>query len=204
MKIRYLALLAFSGTLLAILGCAGSRSGGKAAAQQSAEPEFVYNRFNIHVVDSPSRDGVVSRASYANWVNPVSKHWFVPANTKLKVTYRRRGVFPGFEFTIAETGRKVYYEFNSRNTGMSPSEYLKLITAPNPMSKHVLTSKDKEGVKAGKVLVGMSKMGVRVALGHPAPHRTPSLQANEWIYWRDRYRTMVVQFGEDGKVVAVR
>ena len=36
-------------------------------------------------------------------------------------------------------------------------------------------------------------------LGYPPAHRTPSLDANEWYYWRNRWKQFVVVF--DGNTV---
>jgi len=202
MKFKHLALLALASAMTLAIGCKSGGSGGE-PGNATKGPAQIYNKFNIHVVESPSRNGTVSRASYANWVAPISEHWIIPPGTKMRVLYRRRGIFPGYEITL-EDGRKVYYEFNARNTGMSAAEYLSVITSQGPVNHQGLSKKDQEGIKTGKALTGMSKLGVRVALGHPAPHRTPSLKQNQWIYWRDRYRTMVVQFDENGKVASVR
>jgi len=50
----------------------------------------------------------------------------------------------------------------------------------------------------------MTKEGVRIALGYPAVHKTPSLDGNSWTYWKNRFATTVVEFGNDGKVISIR
>ena len=49
----------------------------------------------------------------------------------------------------------------------------------------------------------MSKKAVLVALGHPPAHATPSLESDEWKYWKSRWNTMIVIF-KNGKVAAIR
>jgi outer membrane protein assembly factor BamE (lipoprotein component of BamABCDE complex) len=49
----------------------------------------------------------------------------------------------------------------------------------------------------------MSKDGVRIALGYPAIHRTPSLDSDTWTYWHHRHRRALIQFDEDGKVIRI-
>ena len=44
----------------------------------------------------------------------------------------------------------------------------------------------------------MTKNGVRIALGYPAAHRTPSLENNSWIYWHNRFGTKVIEFDRKG------
>ncbi|MHB8110292.1 MAG: hypothetical protein ACYDHW_09690 [Syntrophorhabdaceae bacterium] len=38
----------------------------------------------------------------------------------------------------------------------------------------------------------------------PAPHKTPSLGSNTWIYWMNRFKTIAVYFDQQGKVESVR
>jgi hypothetical protein len=83
-----------------------------------------------------------------------------------------------------------------------PRQYIDLITSPTPVAYDDLSDVDRQGIEAGKALVGMSKEGVKIALGYPARHRTPSLEDNRWTYWRGRHDTYVVEFDADGKVVS--
>jgi outer membrane protein assembly factor BamE (lipoprotein component of BamABCDE complex) len=48
--------------------------------------------------------------------------------------------------------------------------------------------------------IGMTKNGVRAALGYPATHRTPSLENQTWIYWTNRFQNYYVRFDKNGKV----
>ena len=66
-----------------------------------------------------------------------------------------------------------------------------------------LSEKDQEGIKAGQALVGMTKGGVKIALGYPAMHKTPSTDLNKWVYWKRTIRTITVTF-KDGKVAAIK
>jgi outer membrane protein assembly factor BamE (lipoprotein component of BamABCDE complex) len=76
--------------------------------------------------------------------------------------------------------------------------------SPGPVSYSGLTAEDQEGIKAGKATVGMTKQGVKVALGYPAQCKTPSLDANTWVYWKSRFNTRAVNFGGDGKVESIK
>ena len=87
---------------------------------------------------------------------------------------------------------------------MSVDEYIQLIASPTRVSLNKLSHIDRKGIKEGKVYAGMTKQGVRVALGYPAAHRTPSLEDNVWIYWRNRFQTVAVEFDPSGKVTHIR
>ena len=56
-----------------------------------------------------------------------------------------------------------------------------------------------EMVQHGEVAPGMTREQVLMSLGYPPAHRTPSLDANEWYYWRNRWKQFVVVF--DGNTV---
>ena len=63
-----------------------------------------------------------------------------------------------------------------------------------------MSAKDREGIKKGEPLVGMTKAGVLLATGYPPISRTPSTDANEWVYWRNRFNTILVKFNSKGVV----
>ena len=46
------------------------------------------------------------------------------------------------------------------------------------------TKKEQELIKKGKVDVGMSKEAVILAYGYPPVHATPTLDMDEWKYWK--------------------
>jgi hypothetical protein len=59
---------------------------------------------------------------------------------------------------------------------------------------------DSDAVRNGEVEVGMSKESVLLTRGYPPKHRTPSLDGVEWTYWHNRFKTVSVIFGSDGRV----
>jgi hypothetical protein len=66
-----------------------------------------------------------------------------------------------------------------------------------------LPALDRRGVAHGKALVGMTKAGVRFAMGDPPPHATPSLDGHRWVYWTNRFNKRAVLFDENGLVLAI-
>jgi len=186
-----LIVLAASALLLfGLLGCA-SMSSGPIEGYSS-----VYLHTNIHGYTR----GTESFASYANYVQPDTGHFFVPVNTVVSIG-KWRG---GFTMTRQDNGQLVYFEYRSGNMGgMSVKEYLDLITGPQPISLKGLSATDLKGIKEGRVLKGMTKKGVEIAWGYPAKHRTPSLEDNVWTYWRNRWVTKAVTFS-NGKVASVQ
>lgn len=162
-----------------------------------ASPQVLYLENNIHT-QSTHRGEL--KASYANWIGANTGHVVIPVNTPIVIGRWR----PGFYFVTQDTRKRVYFEYNQRNMPYSVREYIDLITSPEPVPETSFSELDLEGIRAGKALTGMSKEGVRVALGYPATHRTPSMEEAVWVYWKNRHRQVRVVFGTDDKVIAVR
>ena len=72
-----------------------------------------------------------------------------------------------------------------------------------PVELSPFTTTEKENILAGTVALGMSKAAVIKALGYPPKHKTPSLDGNQWRYWKNRYGTMLVTFA-DGRVSDIK
>jgi hypothetical protein len=62
---------------------------------------------------------------------------------------------------------------------------------------------DRRGITHGKAFIGMSKQGVTFAMGYPPPHVTPSLDADRWVYWTNRFNKVAVLFDENGRVISI-
>ncbi len=67
-----------------------------------------------------------------------------------------------------------------------------------------LSSVDKQGIEEGRVLIGMSKQGVIIAIGYPPEFATPNpMHSNRWHYWYNRWSQFFVTFGKNGKVIDI-
>ncbi len=188
--------------LFSVFGCIKS-SGIKDYPSQDST-KAVYLKNNIHVQKQTNRSGdAVYRASYANYTDPGPGHLIIPVNTPVNITTASGIRGKGIVITTRD-GKVIHFEFNSRNMGMHPEEYFSYITSPNITQVSHLSSIDRKGMKDGKAYTGMTKEGVRIALGYPAVHKTPSLESNSWTYWKNRFTTTVVEFGSNGKVISIR
>ena len=194
MHSRRIGFITFS-ILLIIMVTAGCRTTSPKVNHTSIQnPLFLQN--NIHA-QAGSRD---TKASYANWTDPGGGHIIIPVNTPVEFGRYRRGL----TIKNIDDGKFTYFEYNSKNMGMSAEQYISLITSSKKVNLNELSEIDQKGISAGQALVGMSKKGVRIALGYPAAHRTPSLENNSWVYWRNRFRTKVIEFDTEGKVKKIR
>jgi hypothetical protein len=164
----------------------------------------VYLKNNIHVQKKLSRKGVaVYNASYANYTSPGGGHIIIPVNTPVTVREPWRAEGREILLTTQADGKDIHLAFNARNMRMQRNEYIRLITSPNRISLEGLSEIDRQGIAEGKPYEGMTKEGIRIALGYPAVHRTPSLDVNTWVYWKNRWTTMVIQFDPNGNVTSI-
>jgi len=156
-----------------------------------------YLRNNIHVQEHKNEE---YRASYANWTNPGKGHIIIPVNTPVKIGNFRRG----FTLVTQDSRKTILFEYDESRMGMTEDKYIDLITSAQPIKIDDFSETDREGIKDGKVRVGMTKDGVRIALGYPATHKTSSLNENTWIYWTNRFKSFKVEFDEKGKVTKIQ
>jgi len=155
-----------------------------------------YSRFNLHY----HAERGVKVAGCVNWID-YPGHAFLPYNTEFRVGPGRSG----FTLTTVDSGMQIRFDYASRQMGgMSIPDYLNLIMSPTPVSYDGLSEVDRRGIEAGEARVGMSKEGVKIALGYPPAFRTPSLENNRWTYQRDRRRSRIVEFDDSGKVLRIR
>ncbi len=60
----------------------------------------------------------------------------------------------------------------------------------------------KEAILKGILIEGMNKDEVLIAFGYPPLHKTPSLEAQTWMYWRNKWGRLKVEFNENGQTKA--
>ena len=177
--------------------------GGQAPAFAQAKIGYLTN--NIHFQEKAARGGaMVYRASYANYVDSGAGHGFLPVNSKVEISVTKGWRGRALKIIDLKGGRAIDFEYNERNMGISMDEYTDIIVSHKQVSLKGLSNVDKQGVREGKAYRGMSRKGVRMALGYPARHKTPNLQYHSWTYWRDRWRTMLIIFNDKGTVQQIQ
>ena len=170
-----------------------------------AQAKIGYLKNNIHFQEKAARGGkMVYRASYANYVDPGAGHGILPVNSKVEISATRGWRGRSLKVIDLKGGRAIDFEYNERNMGISMDEYTDIIVSDKPVSLKGLSNVDKQGVREGKAYRGMSRKGVRMALGYPARHKTPNLKYHSWTYWRDRWRTMLIIFNDKGTVQQIQ
>jgi hypothetical protein len=115
--------------------------------------------------------------------------------TEVRLNRIRRDVL---RFTVVERDRE--YEYINHEAAAEPFEDHLLHffgSQCDPSVVEQMSEEDQEGIRAGRASPGMTRQGVIYALGYPPRHVNPSLEADEWTYWSNRFNRFVVWFDDE-------
>lgn len=121
---------------------------------------------------------------------------------------------------VGTPARITSYDFRwfSLDLGGKPqrikNDYSRNITLPEFAQRYVVTTDPKQtmaafspavrdAILAAKVMPGMTREQVLMAIAYPVTSENPSLDAPIWRYWRDSWSEFQVHFDEKGLVKAV-
>jgi serine/threonine-protein kinase len=139
-----------------------------------------------------------------------------PDGSKLStVNYQRGSLIPlctkvrvddqsgkAMRFTTLDDGHEYVYVHHGSNRDFGENLAKVFGTTCARDRANGLSALDRQGIREGKALIGMSKDGVILAIGYPPEHKTPSLDGDAWRYWTSRFGQMVVNF-QNGHVVSI-
>jgi hypothetical protein len=177
--------------VLCLMGCGKSHKGGNES--KAIEGKTYYLKYNLHYY-MMAKD-TYGKASVVNYTD-AQGHAMLPYNSQVTVELHSKA------FTVIDSkgGTKVEVDCPSKFAQKTPAEYVDLVMSTSPVSYSGLSGTDRKGITEGKALNGMSKTGVMVALGYPAPFATPSLDSDTWQYWRNKFVKFAVNFKNDAVV----
>ncbi len=116
------------------------------------------------------------------------------------------------KFTIKDIGTKeieiehggttysYLWDKHTRSAGQSLAENFQTFFGKKCDSAAVakLSKLDQEGIKNGRPVIGMSKEGIKYAMGLPPVHATSSLENSNWTYWINKWARNIMEFDEKG------
>lgn len=144
--------------------------------------------------------------------------WFEAAKGKNRgysTNYHKGEIIPaGTKVTVTEIGRKAIEFRDEKGTeyelifvakhhpGMKAQDFADLLfKEENPAPRIAkMSAEDRAGIKDGKLVRGMTKDGCVIAFGYPPAFRTPSLDADAWIYQDNKWSTAYTVRFENGKL----
>ena len=102
----------------------------------------------------------------------------------------------GMQYTLAN-----YY-----STGLSPEQFVKRwIVTSNPRQRIAsMPAVVQKEIKAGRIMRGMTRVQVAMALGYPTVNNTPQLEVGQWKYVPYSGYEFLVLFDEHGRVRGVQ
>ena len=127
----------------------------------------------------------------------------IPAGTEVQIRrVGRYGKRPTVKFTAVGDHRKYTIYFRKQfRPGVSMDEIKgRLFTTKtfDELTKG-LSPMEIKAIKRGTLVEGMSKRAVLVGRGYPPSHETPSLEADTWFFWDNRFEKNAVRFDENGR-----
>jgi hypothetical protein len=148
--------------------------------------------------------------------------WYENPGKIYSTNYHRGAILPaGTKVTVNNVSRKeisftdkdgldfriVYVSKHSSRGATVWDHFDQYFSEEDPMGKNGpfgrFTKKEKDNIRQGVLAKGMSKDAALMAYGYPPSHKTPSISANQWTYWDNRFVTRLVLFVDD-KISNVR
>jgi len=136
------------------------------------------------------------KGKVVTWVN-YHVDALIPVNSKVLI---ERISSSGVVFTVEKTGQRLKLKNKSRHSGLSGEEWANKHFSAKKVNLSKFSKSERQAIKIAKVKKGMSKKAVLVAYGYPPAHKTPSLEASQWLYWITRWNKIIVTF--DGNRVS--
>ncbi len=162
-------------------------------------------------------DAVMAGLSTGRGYTLVNLHPDDKRNRLFAVNYQQKGLIPvcteveylglgskSFKFRVVSTG--VEYDYLNHKAAAEPfPAHLKRFFGPSCPSSEVaaLSSIDRQGVREGRAIVGMSRRGVVLAMGHPPRHVNPDADALSFVYWTNKFNRVRINFDASGRVGAI-
>jgi hypothetical protein len=109
-------------------------------------------------------------------------------------------------FVVAGQPYDIQYDNFTKGAGVSFQKVLMTYFGPacDKSKMEKLDSVDQDGIRSGRPHTGMTRDGILFAMGRPPYHANPNLDVGVWVYWRNRYGKMELEFDASGKVTAIR
>jgi hypothetical protein len=186
----------FSIPLTLVMAACGSRASVPEEAIPFAAGETVYARVGMHF---DAKGGKYLGAS----TNYVQVPKFVPAGTAFtfdSASLRRRSTILAM---TGEDGATYEIEFVPKHSLMPLGEWIdrQFSTAPVELPAD-LTELERDAIATGKIVNGMSRAAVFLAVGYPPQSINPSLEDTTLNYQRNRFARRAVVFDANDQVAA--
>jgi hypothetical protein len=182
---------ALSLAIAVAISCASHPTGPKGAVSELGAA-YGYTLVNLHPDNERSRLYAVN----------FQQAGLIPVCSEVKYVDLGRKVL---RFEVVST-KRVYEYLNHKAAAEPFPDHLRRFFGPECPSAEIetLSKVDRQGIREGRALVGMSRRGIVIALGHPPRHVNPDPNTASYIYWKNRFNRIQIQFDGDGLVSSIR
>ncbi|MBB5017429.1 outer membrane protein assembly factor BamE (lipoprotein component of BamABCDE complex) [Chitinivorax tropicus] len=143
---------------------------------------------------------------YAGTVLPSNAQFgnFVPPNTQVKLIAASDGSkVESIEIELLRAGQRVIIQNRQDWSGQTIDQLRQRLFGQKPVNTAQFGKQIEEAIQQGRIIKGMPKAAVLMAVGYPPAHKTPSLDDDQWTYWSTKVDRKVVRFAS-GKVVEIK
>jgi hypothetical protein len=182
--------IAIAVTICFVLACANHR--GQSAGAPDLESGRGYTLVNLHPDNQRSRLYAVN----------FQQAGLIPVCSEVEYLGMGR---KSFRFRVISTNRE--YEYINHKAAAEPfPDHLRRFFGLSCSRDELdtLSELDRQGIRGGRAIVGMSRRGVILAMGHPPRHVNPDPNAPTLMYWKNRFNRIQIQFGSNGDVTGIR
>ena len=123
-----------------------------------------------------------------------SRGELVPFNSKAKLVSLGEK-----KFVIESDGRSLQIVNKPKHTQRGASQIADELLKPNKVSLSGVNNDLRSDMRNGILRLGMTKAQTIATRGYPPRHKTPSTEANRWIYWSSRFVQLTLVF-ENGRL----
>lgn len=120
----------------------------------------------------------------------------IPVNTQIKLLEIGSKTI---DIEVGNPGQKIVVKNFEKHTGDNVQQAFSKLFARQKVNLAQFSALEQEHIDSGTVAVGMGKKAVTTAIGYPPITRTPDINGNSWVFWRNKFNTFIVNF-KDGKV----
>lgn len=91
-----------------------------------------------------------------------------------------------------------------KHSRLSTEMYLNRMLSKKALGFRKYAKKKRDYIQSCRLSVGMSKNEVIASVGYPPAHVTPTIEMNQWKYWKKRFNTEMLYFSKSNNLQTIQ